>query len=174
MYTGTNPSALKSREMIVAGMFTLLQTTPYAKITVRKLTDAAEVSRQTFYAIFDNREEVIQCRLQVLFAEYQKELLSLPLTLHNLITLFFKDYARHAETFNLLLDNHLEPLLTEDARQCMLALNLDEVAFPTYTFGFIAAGLTQLLSDWRRQQAVPLAGLVSVTETIFNEATLHD
>lgn len=104
LYKGTNPSALKSRDMIVSAMFALLKTTPYTSINVKLLTDEAKVSRQTFYALFANRDEVIQCRLEAVFSDYQAALAKLPITMHVLVTLFFQFYEMHADLFNCLLD----------------------------------------------------------------------
>ncbi|MFD1673077.1 TetR/AcrR family transcriptional regulator [Agrilactobacillus yilanensis] len=172
MYSGHNPSAIRSRDMIVDAMFQLLKTIPFTKINIRLLTDTANVSRQTFYSIFVSREEVIQYRLQVIFQEYEVALNGLPLTLHSLATLFFQFYQAHAELFNTLLDNHLDELLTVNARECMQALKLTDSATQSYTNGFIAAGLTQLLSDWHLKQDVPLSELVTLTEQLLNAATI--
>lgn len=171
LYTGTNPSALKSREMIVQAMFTLLKTTPYTKINIKRLTDEAKVSRQTFYALFADRDEVIQCRLETIFADYQEALAKLPLTMHALVTLFFQFYEAHAGLFNCLLDNHLENLLTLNAKRCMQILNLANES--TYVSDFIAAGLTQILSDWHQQQDTDLQTLVALTEALLNPAAVR-
>ena len=173
LYQGTNPSALKSRAMIVTAMFELLETTPYTNINVRKLTDAAKVSRQTFYAMFDNREEVVQCRIEELFVDYQDALKREPLSLHTLVTLFFEFYENNADIFNPLLTNQLEPLLTSNASRCIRTLDLTPDATVKYTSEFIAAGLTQLLSSWYRTQDIPLTTLVEITEQLLNKNVIQ-
>jgi len=169
LYKGTNPSALKSRAMIVTAMFELLTTTPYSEINVRKLTDTAKVSRQTFYALFNSREEVIQCRIEDLFVDYQTALKREPLSLHALVTLFFSFYENNADIFNPLLANHLEALLTSNASRCIRTLDLTPGSTLKYTSDFIAAGLTQILSSWYRTQDIPLVDLVEITEQLLNK-----
>lgn len=170
LYKGTNPSALKSRDMIISAMFALLKTTPYTSINVKLLTDEAKVSRQTFYALFANRDEVIQCRLEAVFSDYQAALAKLPTTMHVLVTLFFQFYETHADLFNCLLDNHLENLLTVNAKRCMQALDLANKSI--YASDFIAAGLTQILSDWHQRQDIDLQTLVALTESLLNPAAV--
>ncbi|KRK39862.1 TetR/AcrR family transcriptional regulator [Loigolactobacillus bifermentans] len=66
IYTGHNPSALRSRDLLVSALFQLLKTNSFAEITVRQLTQEAQLSRQTFYQIFSNKTEIVQFRLQTL------------------------------------------------------------------------------------------------------------
>jgi hypothetical protein len=92
----------------------------------------------------------------------------MPLSLHSLVVLFFRFYQRHAELFDILMDNHLESLLTATARGCMRSLQISPGAQEFYATGFIAAGLTQILSDWHRDHSVPLSALPVITEQLLN------
>lgn len=168
MYKGNNPSALRSRDLIVKAMFQLLEKQSYSDISIKELTDTAQLSRQTFYAIFSNREEIIECQLQMIFVEFQTALAHSPGTKHHLITLFFEFYQKHAAIINKLIDNNLESILTETARNCMVQLNLSNNKEKNYIYGFVAAGLTQLIADrHRNNEDISIEQLIYLTEELL-------
>lgn len=59
MYSGTNKTALASQSQISDAMMRMIQTTPYAEITISALCKEAGISRQTFYTLFYTRENVL-------------------------------------------------------------------------------------------------------------------
>lgn len=73
MYHGTNPSALRSRACITEALFTLLKKEKYANITIKNICREAELSRQTFYQIFESKDEVIEYLFSNLFSEFEKQ-----------------------------------------------------------------------------------------------------
>ncbi len=158
--------------MLVDAMFTLLQTVPYSEITVRRLTDTARVSRQTFYALFATREEVIQRRIQQVFDEYRAALATRVLTIHSLVALFFAFYSRNQAIFNPLLANGLTNILTESARECIATLKLTDMNHSYYVNGFVAAGLTQLLVDWSHRQDITVDDAIRLTERLIDASVL--
>lgn len=154
-------------------MFQLLQKQPYHTITIKYLTEQAQLSRQTFYAIFSDREEVIRAGLQAIFEEYQKALTETDLTVHQLVKLFFEFYQKHARIIDSLIDNHLETLLIDISKECMTKLQLSDRPESDYRYGFISAGLIQLISDWHRQEEnVSLEQLALLTENLLNPMSL--
>ena len=48
MYTGTNPSALRSRKEIVQAFLSLLSDHSLEEITIKQIMDVTGLSRQTF------------------------------------------------------------------------------------------------------------------------------
>ncbi len=59
MYTGTNKTALASQKQIADSFVTLLKETPYNSISVSLICKVANVSRQTFYSLFESKENII-------------------------------------------------------------------------------------------------------------------
>ncbi|MBS0937583.1 TetR/AcrR family transcriptional regulator [Lactiplantibacillus plantarum] len=74
MYSGDNPSALRSREQIVNAMLVLLNKIPYNQINISTLAKQAKISRQTFYKIFDSQEQVLQFKLDSIYQVYYSKL----------------------------------------------------------------------------------------------------
>lgn len=59
MYTGNNKTALCSQRQIAAAFSKLLEDEPWSKITVNEICREANVSRQTFYSLFESRENIV-------------------------------------------------------------------------------------------------------------------
>ena len=172
MYEGNNPTALQSKQMIVNAMFELLQEESYQNISVKKLADRAKLSRQTFYANFANREEVIRSELDRIFMDYKQAIDKSDNSSSQLIYLFFKFYKIHEQEIDVLLANHLEPLLTEVARECMNSLQISGENNSQYAYGFVAGGLTQILSDWNKQNKdLPIEELAELTVSLLDTST---
>ena len=70
MYVGNNATAIRSQKWIVDSLLSLMEQKPYAEITVRDICKAADLSRQTFYNVFDSKDEVLCFRLR---NEYQRQ-----------------------------------------------------------------------------------------------------
>lgn len=70
MYQGNNPTALQSQKMIRDALLKLMETKEFSKINIKELCEKAMVSRQTFYTLFDSKEEVIGLHLDMLFNVY--------------------------------------------------------------------------------------------------------
>lgn len=72
MYKGTNPSAKRSQEWIANSLVSLMQKKPFEQITVKEIMESSELARQTFYQVFDSKEEVLEYYMDSLFVEYLK------------------------------------------------------------------------------------------------------
>ena len=59
MYCGCNKTALSSLRSIADAFQSLLEEEPYSKISVSRICDRASVSRQTFYSLFESRENIV-------------------------------------------------------------------------------------------------------------------
>lgn len=64
MYCGTNKIALSSQKQIMDALLTLLKTKKYTEISVSALCREANVSRQTFYSLYESKENIILDLLQ--------------------------------------------------------------------------------------------------------------
>ena len=71
MYQGNNPTALQSQHWIADSLLMLMQEKPYAQITIQNICKRADLSRQTFYNMFDSKEEVLRFCLR---EQYEQQL----------------------------------------------------------------------------------------------------
>lgn len=67
MYCGKNKTALTSQLQISRAMTHLMETSDFSDISICALCKEAEISRQTFYSLFNSKENVIVFTLQHLY-----------------------------------------------------------------------------------------------------------
>lgn len=60
MYTGDNKTALHSQKAMADALVRLLQRRSYPEITVSELCQESGISRQTFYILFQTKENVLR------------------------------------------------------------------------------------------------------------------
>lgn len=63
MYRGKNPIAKRSQDWLAHALLELLRTKPYTQISIKDICDEADLSRQTFYQMFDSKEELARYAL---------------------------------------------------------------------------------------------------------------
>lgn len=152
MYQGSNPSALRSREWLRRAMLELLAEKSYAEITVKDLCARADLSRPTFYKIYDSKEDVIAYHFAALFALFAAELPE-GHSAEDLHRHFFTFFYRHREFVELLLHNNLAYLLEEQFEQYLGRLDLfrrtiGRSEHADYLAAYAAGALARLLLRW--------------------------
>ncbi len=177
MYTGNNPSALRSMEWIRSALLHLLEQEKYERITIKEICRQADLSRQTFYQIFTSKEEVVQYHFSTLFHEFEKKSHSTQNdTLPHMVHHFFSFFYEHQDFIQILVSNHLTFLLEQQfevyLRKIALFRNInDKEPHGDYTTAYIAGALTQVLIHWfNRSFDLSINELSKlVTETITGE-----
>jgi len=115
MYNGNNPTALNSREWLVDALLTLMENTPYAKITVKNICTQADLSRQTFYNFFETKDDIIRFCIQKCYQEMIENLSqksSLQLT--DIIEEMAKTFNKHQELIQKMITHDLSNLLEDE------------------------------------------------------------
>ena len=59
MYNGTNKTALCSQKQIAEAFVRLLEKMPYTAVSISAICKEANVSRQTFYALFEAKDNIV-------------------------------------------------------------------------------------------------------------------
>lgn len=63
MYQGKNPKALTSKKCLLEALRGLLEEKEFKNITVSEICSRSGVSRQTFYSLFETKENLLRCHL---------------------------------------------------------------------------------------------------------------
>ena len=145
----TNKTALQSQNMIVDALFRLLQRKSFQQVTVTELCEEAAVGRKTFYRNFAWKEDVVDFWLDLLCAEYERELDGLEaeqmLRFH---LMFLKQYA---ERLILLYHNGLHPLVNRKFSVFLprtMPVWSDDPVEQEYRSRYIAAGIEAVVTVW--------------------------
>lgn len=153
MYEGNNPKALLSIRLITEGFLKELQNKPYDQIHVRDLCRTADVSRQTFYNIFQTKEDVLRkCIDNIFLSIMARWTESTRPSAQQSIYLFVQTFYENRAFMDLLIRNHLETILAEEFVYAISGLSKKGEHRPQthldYHFAFYAGGLTSVLVHW--------------------------
>ena len=174
MYTGTNPSALRSREWFCNALLRLLETRKYEEITVKDICREADLSRQTFYQIYDSKEEVMTYHFHRLFAAFSAGQEADQInSVRHLARHFFSFFYENRAFVGELIENNMTYVLERQFENYLPQIALftqgsQQEAYPDYSVAFIAGALTQLLVHWREKGYAPdIDALSAVTEGLL-------
>jgi len=152
-----NRASLKSRRLIIKALLELMEEQPFAEITIKEITDRAELVRRTFYGHFSSKEDVLRSYIDGLDSQLEEIISDTgePF-LHYVIRQFFTFWSEHASFLRMLKNNGI--FLPFDAIEGFL--NNLEMTLPVerwknlqdrdYSFScaFMAGGLLNLLYSW--------------------------
>lgn len=173
MYTGNNPSALRSQKWLAEALLALMDEKEYNKITIIELASKSDLSRQTFYQLFNSKEEIIEYYLDILFQEYLKQLEKIRyIGIKELTYLLLKFYKMNEKFINHMIDNHLTDILNQVFKRDLILLK-EALHAPSYInpylSDFIASGLVGLLTCYRHDQSSSIEDIAVLIDSIFDK-----
>ena len=162
MYCGSNKTALASQRQITDALISLLEEMPYSEISVSAICKRAEVSRQTFYSLFQSKDNVITFALRndCCYSSCQGRTED---SFRAICGGFGSYIIEHANVLDMLSRHHLMPLLhtvlQEDFSQCLSQGRGYAPSLQPYVIDFMAAGITSIAETYIRtgRQADPEA-----------------
>lgn len=155
MYSGKNPTALRSREWLRQALLSLLEEEDYAQINVKKICARADLSRQTFYQIFKSKEEVLAYHFAVLFQAFTAKLPQEVILPRQLFDRFFEFFQEQRDFIAILIGNNLTYLLEDQIEDYLQEIDLfrhtaHSVGNAEYLSAYIAGALTRTLLHWAK------------------------
>lgn len=154
MYNGTNPSALRSREWLTNALLALLKTQAYEEITIKEICQKAGLSRQTFYQIFDSKDEVVEYQFVRLFSEFRDDCGDFErISLGELSFNFFSFFKKHSDFVCVMTSNNMSYLLEQEFERFLPQIDLfrhinETEEYPDYSVCYMAGALCQILIHW--------------------------
>lgn len=157
MYSGNNPSALRSQRCITEALITLLNNKPFTSITIKEICVKADLTRQTFYQFFSSKEDVIRHIIMQCYVDFEELLIShSPITLNTLTSTFFHFFKENQSMIRLLINNNLEYILTEQFSVVLPKIlqlcvsEEDALVCNPHINSFIVSGLSAMLISWTK------------------------
>ena len=161
MYRGTNKTAIESQRQITDALLRLLQDKPFSQISICQICREAGISRQTFYSLFESKENVISYELEnnycmSLTGEVEsvsedtcESIAPCACSTFSLkeICRYYSDYIRSNRAFiTLLTENDMIDCMYDSLLECFLSCDgfLAEGTELDRSFGanFLAGGIT--------------------------------
>ena len=155
MYCGKNKTACATRRQTAEAFLILLKEEPYARISITQLCQAAGISRQTFYNLFQSKENVLVYTLEedccYSHPESQTDDESM---LTDLADGFSQYIVRHADVIQTLVENDMthiiRSMLYEGFMENECMAERFGSAYWDYAANFTAGGLTGIAESYVR------------------------
>lgn len=159
MYKGNNTIALKSRQWLVEALLSLIIEEPYNKITIRKICEKSDLSRQTFYNFFEHKDDIIRFwfkeRYEVILNNYEA---SKDLEINDL-TIIFSDFLEsNSEILKCLIDQGLENIIADEIAESIplfaskIIDKVEKTDTCKYINAFLSGALTQTIICWFKDE----------------------
>ncbi len=154
MYQGHNRTALSSQKNIGESFIELLRQKEYCKISICEICQNADISRQTFYTLFESKENIVAFILAKQYdLQPEKDLgcHGAP-TLEQLSQGYSKYILEKQEIIELLAKNNIHYMLWwylyDTFSKCKDQYYADDPVISGMTADFIAAGLTTIAKHY--------------------------
>lgn len=148
MYQGNNPTALQSQKMIINALLRLMEKKEFSKINIKELCETAMISRQTFYSLFNNKEEVIGLHLDTLFHIYFEEFIrsKRDFTIKDLCDNTISYLIKQKELIRIMVNSNLDHVVKDRIESYLLLLWTTKRENQNYAIAFLTGALMSVIS----------------------------
>lgn len=163
MYTGKNPTALNSHKWLVDALLKLMESKPYSKVSIKDICNEADLSRQTFYKFFENKDDIIRFHIQECYKEMMETLSSCEQPSLNDVTKYMAEaFQNHHKFIKLIISQNLEYLLAEEIANLItvFAENINPSSPKTdrrYENAFLTGAIANTVICWFKDPCPPSA-----------------
>ena len=156
MYSGNNKTAIASQEQIASALLELMETKPYAEINICELCKKADISRQTFYSLFQSKDKVISYILQAHYCYTPGDVDECTQSCQRGLSKEFSLYlTERKKIVRFLVDNEITYLLHDSLHNALLSCSCFLRRLPEdrreYAADFIAGGFTGIARAYVRR-----------------------
>ena len=159
MYQGKNKTAIASQRQIAEALLALMHRMPYAEISVAELCREADVSRQTFYSLYQKKDNVVRYLLR---ASCEPDVPGREpgiSHLRQMCSCYSRYITQHREILSLLVENGMTVMIVD---MLLLAFRKDGLFGYTlpeenreYHALFLAGGMTRLAKFFLQADTSP-------------------
>lgn len=158
-----SPIAEQSRTWLINSLLKLMEEKKYSTITVSEIAEYADLSRRTFYRIFNSKEEVLQQYFLSICEEYVSCFdKNSHYTLKKIVEIYFSFWENHINFLMLIQKNHLFYFLLEGFNETLPLLH-NMIRKDLYsnkkeeTIALLAGGgaLWNILEKWIQYESRP-------------------
>lgn len=152
MYQGKNRTACASQKQIAEALLELLNEASFQSVSVSSICRRASVSRQTFYSLFESKENVIIYELSISSPFEPDTGCAGSLTLRALARNYSHYLSTHKQLLSLLVHNGIIHYMYDQQYRCLLSCgsfmkDSDEES-RRFSADFIASGMTSIARSY--------------------------
>jgi AcrR family transcriptional regulator len=175
--------AEESKRKFVGALLELMKVYPYTDITVTQLSQEAELSRKTFYRLFNDKDDVLKLLFDGLYYECFTQIKGQNIRRYwDLVQLYFDFWESRKDILLLLSRNDLLPRLFEyvyrNAQPIFTAVRTEETTqsfAPTlpYLLAYSVGGMHSMLMKWAESgMTTPSTALIQQLKAGFQSPDL--
>ncbi|MCY6959311.1 TetR/AcrR family transcriptional regulator [Clostridium brassicae] len=103
-----NPITLRSKSWIAKSLIQLMDKKPYSKITLKEISENADLTRQTLYRNFSTKEAILEYYVDGFYNDFIKIISAKSnITLYDLLITYFEYWYKNREFVKKLIDNNV-------------------------------------------------------------------
>ena len=148
--------ALQSKRMLTDGLLQLMKATDFSTITVTQICQEADLSRRTFYRLYESKEDLLNEYLVSLAEDFKNTVADdSPKNYIEVAMIYFSFWKQHQNFLNLLKRNNLIELMYSTASEMapivfqMVKPNIKaEADLLSFAMSYSLGGLNGMLIQW--------------------------
>ncbi len=113
MYSGNNPTALKSQQWLAEMLLELMEEKPYIDISIKDICTRADLSRQTFYNYFDSKEELFRYLLRSSYEDKINSFDTIPQS-REAISAFVTSMRDNPKLVDVIVKNNMGNIVSDE------------------------------------------------------------
>lgn len=159
MYQGKNRTARQSQQWLGESLIQLMEQKPCSAITIGAVCKEADLSRQTFYNVFESKEEVLRfCLRQQYEKQFQQFADQEVITVGEIVGAFAVVVAENQKLLRMMIENQLDSILADEITRCVALFAGKFVKKEqqgerlSYSEVLLSGALGYLLVYWFRQE----------------------
>lgn len=156
-FTSRNKVAQRYRSMIIDAFVELTKEIPYNEITVLRIVQEADVSRQTFYRHFKTKEDIMSDIVDTLITGITQRLQAMSnITLETALVEYFTFWQENRDFLRIIYEGQIESWMLAKYNEimqeqfCILRNQFIDLDTRSYhlVMSFFIGGLYQMKRDW--------------------------
>ena len=98
----------------------LMEEKPYSRITVQDICKQADLSRQTFYNVFDSKEEILRFQMQLQYKkQFQRFSDQSTITVAEIVEAFTAVVEENDKLLQQMISNGLDSIIFDEVTKCV-------------------------------------------------------
>lgn len=172
-----NAGRVRSMDLITTALFELLETMPFAQISVKEVCEKAGVARKTFYRNFKTKTAVVEQLVDRVFYEFMQKY-DFKTSGARRIYLYWYEYILCTREFSaIFFDPDLYEFITDKIREfveveLVETFNSDVSFDPLladYYLKFAAAGIASIMREWMKNDCqTPANTMATLTARLLS------
>lgn len=150
MYTGNNPSAKRSQSELSQAFLRLLSQYSFSEITITMICQEAVLSRQTFYQMFNGKDEIIRYLIINDYGDFEEGILKKEnINLEEFAEYTFTFFFNKKTLLKLLIQQGLQHLFIEEVQnklaKVLRLFKHDNIELESSIYAFLVGGLSAMI-----------------------------